>query len=86
MTDPVSVHHEQALPTQQLANPANSWHFGFRRRCVSKQHIKGDRETALACQKVVLKCCGNELIERLVAQSLSLSAQGSVWVESIESL
>ena len=27
------------------------------------QHIKGDRETALACQKVVLKCCGNELIE-----------------------
>jgi hypothetical protein len=28
-----------------------------------QQHIKGDRETALACQKVVLKCCGHELIE-----------------------
>jgi hypothetical protein len=28
-----------------------------------QQHIKGDRETALAYQKVVLKCCGNELIE-----------------------
>ena len=63
MADSVSAHHEQALLTQQLANPANSWHFGFRRSCVSKQHIKGDRETALACQKVVLKCCGNELIE-----------------------
>jgi hypothetical protein len=41
-------HHEQALLTRQLANTATGWHFSHRRRCVSKQHIKGDSETALA--------------------------------------
>jgi len=35
---------------------------------------------------VVLKCCGNELIERALPEKLSLSSKGSVWVESIESL
>jgi hypothetical protein len=35
---------------------------------------------------VVLKCCGNELIERTLPEKLSLSSKGSVWVESIESL
>jgi len=34
---------------------------------------------------VVLKCCGNELIERELSRKLSLCAEGSVWVESIES-
>jgi hypothetical protein len=33
----------------------------------------------------VLKCCGNELIERTLPEKLSLSSKGSVWVESIES-
>jgi hypothetical protein len=42
-----SLRHEQALLTRQLANTAIGWHFGYRRRCVSKQHIKGDSETAL---------------------------------------
>ena len=58
-------HHEQALLTRQLANTAIGWHFSYRRRCVSKQHIKGDRETALT-NLVVLKCCGNELTKRVL--------------------
>ena len=33
----------------------------------------------------MLKCCGNELSESLLPKKLSLSAQGSVWVESSES-
>jgi len=28
--DEFPLHHEQALLTQQLANPATSWHFGCR--------------------------------------------------------
>ena len=54
-------------------------------RCVSLQFVKGDRETAPACSKVELKCCGKELIES-PCPLLSLVAQGSVWVESIECL
>jgi len=53
--------HEQALQTTpQLANTADSWHFGCPRklRFILKLHVKGDRETALPMQMVVLKCCG----------------------------
>ena len=58
------MHHEQALLTQQLANPAKVGTLAFADVAFHlKLHVKGDRETALACQKVVLKCCGNELIE-----------------------
>ena len=52
-------------------------------RCVSLQFVKGERETAPACYKVELKCCGKELIESPFP-FLSLIDQGSVWVESIE--
>ena len=55
------VNHEQALQTTpQLANTADSWHFGCPRklRFILKLHVKGDRETALPMQMVVLKCCG----------------------------
>ena len=58
---PSPMNHEQALQTtQQLANTADSWHFGCPRklRFILKLHVKGDRETALAMQMVVLKCCG----------------------------
>jgi len=55
------VNHEQALQTTpQLANTADSWHFGCPRklRFILKLHVKGDRETALPMLMVVLKCCG----------------------------
>jgi hypothetical protein len=55
------MNHEQALQTTpQLANTADSWHFGCPRklRFILKLHVKGDRETALPMQMVVLKCCG----------------------------
>ena len=41
------LHHEQALPTQQLANPATVGTSAIADCCVSKTHVKGDRETAL---------------------------------------
>jgi len=55
------MNHEQALQTTpQLANTADSWHFGCPRklRFILKLHVKGDRETALPMLMVVLKCCG----------------------------
>ena len=58
---PSPMNHEQALQTTpQLANTADSWHFGCPRklRFILKLHVKGDRETALPTQMVVLKCCG----------------------------
>ena len=58
---PSPLNHEQALQTTpQLANTADSWHFGCPRklRFILKLHVKGDRETALPMQMVVLKCCG----------------------------
>ena len=58
---PSPVNHEQALQTTpQLANTADSWHFGCPRklRFILKLHVKGDRETALPMLMVVLKCCG----------------------------
>ena len=78
------MHHEQALPTQQLANPAISWHFGYRRLLRFKDARKR-RPRNRPCHLVVLKCCGNELSESLLPKKLSLCAQGSVWVESSES-
>ena len=58
---PSPSNHEQALQTTpQLANTADSWHFGCPRklRFILKLHVKGDRETALPMLMVVLKCCG----------------------------
>ncbi len=55
-------HHEQALPTQQLANLTTAGTSATVSVAFHQTHIKGDRETALT-RWVVLKCCGHELIE-----------------------
>ena len=79
------MHHEQALPTQQLANPAISWHFGCRRLLRFNSSTQKETAKPPLPYRVVLKCCGNELSERVLPNKLSLFAQGSVWVESSES-
>ena len=56
------MRHEQALPTQQLANPTTAGTSAFVDVAFHQTHVKGDRETALA-KLVVSKCCGKELIE-----------------------
>jgi hypothetical protein len=40
-------HHEQALPTQQLANPAIAGTSAVADVAFHQTHVKGDRETAL---------------------------------------
>ena len=71
------MHHEQALPTQQLANPAIAGTSAFVAVAFQQTHVKGDSGTALT-NLVVLKCCGKELIERLFIQYLSLGLRLSV--------
>ena len=44
----ITAHHEQALPTRQLANAEMVGTMAVSKRCVSQQFIKGDSETALA--------------------------------------
>ena len=66
------MRHEQALPTQQLANPTNAGTSAFVEVAFHQTHVKGDRETALT-KLVVLKCCGDELIERSFPLLLSLT-------------
>ena len=51
------MRHEQALPTQQLANPAIAGTSAFVAVAFQQTHIKGDSGTALT-NLVVLKCCG----------------------------
>ena len=58
------MRHEQALPTQQLANPTTAGTSAFVDVAFHQTHVKGDRETALT-KLVVLKCCGKELIEKI---------------------
>ena len=65
------MRHEQALPTQQLANPTTAGTSAFVDVAFHQTHVKGDRETALT-KLVVLKCCGKELIERSIPNFLSL--------------
>ena len=61
------MRHEQALPTQQLANPTTAGTSAFVDVAFHQTHVKGDRETALA-KLVVSKCCGKELIESFFIQ------------------
>jgi len=76
------MRHEQALPTQQLANPTSAGTSAYVDVAFHQMHVKGDSETALT-NLVVLKCYGKELIKRALPK-LSLSTQGSVWIESIK--
>jgi hypothetical protein len=67
-TGPSLECHEQALPTQQLANPATVGtsaiaDVAFQRR-TQKETAKPPLPT-----RVVLKCCGNELIERTLPEN-----------------
>jgi hypothetical protein len=74
---PRPMRHEQALPTQQLANPAIAGTSAFVDVAFHQTHVKGDRETALT-DLVVLKCCGKELIESFFTLILSLGLRLSV--------
>ena len=65
------MRHEQALPTQQLANPAIAGTSAFVAVAFHQTHVKGDSETALT-KLVVVKGCGKELIERSAPKFLSL--------------
>jgi hypothetical protein len=60
---PAPAHHEQALLTLATCEQVDGWYSSCRPGCVSKQCVKGDRETALSHLWVVLEYCGNELIE-----------------------
>ena len=71
------VNHEQALrTTRQLANTPDGWHLWLSGQVAfqMKLHVKGDRETALPMQMVVLKCCGvkNSSKEKTLNPMLSL--------------
>jgi len=50
------LHHEQALIPHQLTNSATVGTLAIADRCVSKTHVKGERETAityLGCAEVL---------------------------------
>jgi hypothetical protein len=76
------MRHEQALPTQQLANPAIAGTSAFVAVAFLQTHVKGESETALA-NLVVLKCCGKELIKRKFP-TLSLALKAQCGCESIK--
>ncbi len=59
------MRHEQALPTQQLANPAIAGTSAFVAVAFLQTHVKGDSETALT-KLVVLKCCGERTHQKKV--------------------
>ena len=71
------MRHEQALPTQQLANPTITGTSAFVDVAFHQTHVKGESETALT-NLVVLKCCGKELIESFFILILSLRLRLSV--------
>ena len=59
------MRHEQALPTQQLANATIASTSAFVGVAFHQTHVKGDSETALA-KSVVLKCCGERTHQKKV--------------------
>ena len=62
------MRHEQALPTQQLANPAIAGTSAFVDIAFLQTHVKGESETALT-KLVVLKCCGERTHQKKVSHT-----------------